>query len=153
MSSGRAARSAAGSRSQRRRRSLLLGHREVDDRVEPAGERLVDVGAQVRGQDRDAVERLHPLEQVGDLDVRVAVAGVLDLGALAEQRVGLVEQQDPVDPVGLGEDPVEVLLGLADVLVDDGREVDDVEVEAEVAGDDLGRHRLARPRVAGEQRR
>ena len=67
------------------------------------------------------VERLHPLEQVGHLDVRVAVAGVLDLGALAEQGVGLVEQEDAVDPVGLGEDPVEVLLGLADVLVDDGR--------------------------------
>ena len=98
-----------------------------------------------------AVERLHPLEQVGDLDVRVAVARVLDLGALAEQRVGLVEQQDAVHAVGLGEDPVEVLLGLADVLVDDGREVDDVEVEAEVAGDDLRRHRLARPGVAGEQ--
>ena len=90
-----------------------------------------------------AVEALHPLEQVGDLDVGVAVAGVLDLGALAEERVGLVEEQDAVDPVGLREDPVEVLLGLADVLVDDRREVDDVEVEPEVAGDDLGRHRLA----------
>ena len=75
---------------------LLLGHREVDDRVEAAHEGLVDVGAQVRGQDRQAVEPLHPLEQVGDLDVGVAVAGVLDLGPLAEQRVGLVEQQEPL---------------------------------------------------------
>ena len=130
-------------RAHSRRRSGLLGHREVDDRVEPPGERLVEVGAQVRGQDRDAVEGLHALEQVGDLDVGVAVARVLDLGALAEERVGLVEEQHGVDPVGLGEDPVEVLLGLADVLVDDGREVDDVQVEAEVAGDDLRGHRLA----------
>ena len=35
--------------------------------------------------------------------------------------------------VGLREDAVEVLLGLADVLVDDGREVDRVEVEPELA--------------------
>ena len=99
-----------------------------------------------------AVEPLHPLQQVGDLDVGVAIVGVLDLGALAEDRVGLVEEQHAVDAVGLGEDPVEVLLGLADVLVDDRREVDHVEVEAEVAGDDLGRHRLAGAGVAGEQR-
>ena len=71
---------------------LLVGHREVDDRVEPAGERLVDVRPQVRREDRDAVERLHPLEEVGDLDVGVAVVGVLHLGALAEERVGLVEE-------------------------------------------------------------
>ena len=112
---------------------LLVGHREVDDRVEPARERLVDVGAQVRGEDRDAVERLHALQQVGGLDVRVAVVRVAHLGALAEQRVGLVEEQDAVDLVGLGEDLVEVLLGLADVLVDDRGEVDRVEVEAELA--------------------
>ncbi len=44
----------------------------------------------------DARVGLHPLEQVGDLDVGVAVVGVAHLRALAEQRVGLVEQQDRV---------------------------------------------------------
>ncbi len=132
---------------------LLLGQREVHDRVQPPGERLVHVGAQVGGQDGDAVEALHPLEQVGHLDVGVPVARVLDLGALAEQGVGLVEQQHAVDPVGLGEDAVQVLLGLADVLVDDGREVDHVQVQPEVAGEDLGRHRLAGAGIAGEQGR
>ena len=48
---------------------------------------------------------LHPLQQVGDLDVRVAVLGVLHLRALAEQRVGLVEEQDRVGALGRGEDP------------------------------------------------
>ena len=99
----------------------------------------------------EPVEPLHALEQVGDLDVRIPIACVLDLGPLAEDRVRLVEQEDAVDAVGLVEDAVEVLLRLADVLVDDRGEVDDVEIEAEIGGDDLGRQRLAGPRVAGEQ--
>ncbi len=73
---------------------LLFGQREVDDRIEPANERLVDVRPKVGGEDREAVEHFHPLEQVGDFDVRVPVTRVLDLGALAEEGVRLVEQQD-----------------------------------------------------------
>ena len=110
--------------------AVVVGHGEVDHRVEPPGEGLVQVGAQVRGQDRDAIEQLHPLEQVRHLDVGVSVVGVLDVGTLAEHRIGLVEQQHAVDPVGLREDAVEVLLRLAHVLVDDRRQVDDIEVEA-----------------------
>ena len=45
-------------------------------------------------EDREAAVGLHPLQQVADLDVRVAVVAVLDLAALAEERVGLVEEQD-----------------------------------------------------------
>ena len=126
--------------------------RKVDDHVEAAGEGLVDVGPQVGGQDGEAVEGLHPLQQVGDLDVGVAVVGVAHLGPLAEEGIGLVEEQDGVDAVGLGEDPLQVLLGLTHVLVDHGGQVDGVQVEAEVAGHDLGRHGLAgarsRPRTA-----
>ena len=129
-----------------------IRHREVDDDVEPARERLVDVRPQVRREDREPVEGLHALQQVGALDVGVAVVRVLHLGALAEDRVGLVEEQHGVRARRGSEDALEVLLGLADVLVDDRREVDDVEVEAELAGDDLGGHRLAGARVAREQR-
>ena len=109
--------------------------------------------AQVRGQDRQPVEVLHALQQVGDLDVGVAVAGVLDLAAPAEQRVCLVEEQDSVGRLGLREHSGEVLLGLPDVLIDDRREVDPVEVELERGGDHAGRHRLAGPARPGEQRR
>ena len=133
------------------RRSSAVGLGEVDDGVEPAGEGVVDVGPQVGGQDGQAVEGLQPLQQVGALDVGVAVVGVLHVAALAEDRVGLVEEQHRVDPAGLGEDPLEVLLGLPDVLVDHRGQVDRVEVEAEVGGDHLGRHGLAGAGVAGEQ--
>ncbi len=128
-----------------------LGSREVDDDVQPARERLVDVRTHVRRQDRDAVEQLHALQQVCDLDVGVAVARVRDLRALAEERIGLVEEQHGVHALGVREDAVEVLLGLSDVLVDDGREVDHVQVETEIVGDDLGRHRLAGAGVAREE--
>ena len=101
--------------------------RELDDEAQPAQERLVEVLLAVGGEDREALEALHALEQVADLEVGVAVVRVLDLGALAEQRVGLVEEQDHVGRVGGVEQPAQVLLGLADVLVDDLRQVDAVQ--------------------------
>src|SRR5262249_45603168 len=68
---------------------------------------------------------------------------VLHLRPLAEQRVGLVEEEDGVGGLGLVEDATEVLLRLADVLADDGREIDAIQVEPERAGHHLRRHRLA----------
>ena len=107
--------------------------------------------AEVGREDHRARVALHLLQQVGDLDVRVAVVRVGDLGALAEQRVGLVEEQDRVGAVGGVEDAVEVLLGLPDVLGDDRGEVDAEELEAELGGEHLRGHRLAGAGLAREQ--
>ena len=52
----------------------------------------------------DAAEALDALEQVVDLEVRVAIDRRLHLGALREQRVGLVEQQQRVAGLGRLED-------------------------------------------------
>ena len=104
-------------------------------------------------QDRQAAVGLHPLQQVVDLDVGVAVVAVLDLAALAEQRVGLVEEQDRAAALSAASNSAaQVLLGLADVLADHGGQVDAVEVEPQLVGDDLGGHRLAGAARAGEQR-
>ena len=54
--------------------------------------------------------------------------------------------------LGHAKQAVEVLLGLADVLRHDAREIDAVGLEPEVVGDHLRGHRLARPGRAGEQR-
>ena len=54
----------------------------------------------------------------------VAVVRVLDLAALAEQRVGLVDEQHRAALRRVAEHRVEVLLGLADVLAHDARQVD-----------------------------
>jgi hypothetical protein len=69
--------------------ALGARQRKVDDRFEPPSEGIVDIVPQVRGEDRDAVERLDALKQEGDFLVGVAVMRVVRLGPLAEQGVGL----------------------------------------------------------------
>ena len=102
-------------------RAALLGagRRELDDRVEPAREGGVEARAAVAGEDGDAVERLDPLQQVVGLRVGEAVVRLLHVGALAEQRVRLVEQQHDLGVLGAGEQLRQVLLRLADVLAGD----------------------------------
>ena len=41
------------------------------------------------------------MEQIGDLDVGVAIVRIADFRSLAEQRVGFVEQDDAIDALGL----------------------------------------------------
>jgi hypothetical protein len=107
----------------------------------------------VGGQDDHAGEGLHPLQQVVDLEVGVAIVTRLDLGALGEQRVGLVEQEDRVAGLGGVEQLGQVLLGLADPLRHDLRQIDLVEVELQLLGDQAGDHGLAGAGRPGEQRR
>ena len=107
----------------------------------------------VRREDRQAAVGLHALQQVADLDVRVAVVAVLDLGALAEQRVGLVEEQHRAARLGGVEDAPQVLLGLADVLADTTwlRSIR-YRSSPSSSGEHLGGHRLAGAARAREQR-
>ena len=113
---------------------------------------FVEVLAEVGRQDRDPVVLFHPLQEIGDLDVRVAVVRVAHFGAFAEQRVRFVEEQNRVGAFRRGEDAIEILLGLANVLADDTREIDFVEVQTQLTRDDLGGHRLARSGRPCEQR-
>ena len=76
-----------------RSRSSAPGGAKSMMKREAPHERGVEVPLAVGGQHGQAVELLHPLEHVVDLDVRVPVVRVTDLGPLAEQRVRLVEQQ------------------------------------------------------------
>ena len=110
--------------------------REIDHEPQPPQERRVDVALAVGRQDGHPVELLHALEQVVHLDVGESVVGVADLRAPAEQRVGLVKEQENRCPLALGEHGAQVLLGLADVFVDHPGEVDAEQVEPQVAGQD-----------------
>ena len=133
---------------------VRLGRGERDVAGEPPAQRGVDARVEVRGQDHDAAEALDPLEQVVDLEVRVAIGRGLDLGrALREQRVGLVEQQQRVARLGGLEHLGQLLLRLADPLRDDLRQVDLIELELELACDQTGDHRLAGAGWSREQRR
>src|SRR5215204_5888414 len=144
-----------------RRRNRLLpdpqpiggrGPREGDVEAQPSRESGIDILGMIGGQDRETRELLHALEQIGDLDVGVAVVRIADGASLAEQCVGLVEEKHGAGALGLVEDDVEVLLGLADVFRDDLREVDGKEIGCELGGDGMGGHRLAGTALPGEQR-
>jgi hypothetical protein len=113
--------------------------------VDAADEGLVHVLSQVGGEDDDALVIVHALEQVRHLDVGVAVMGVAHGGALAEQGVGLAEDEDGVAGGGLVEDAGQVLLGLADVRGEHPGQVALVEVEAQGVGEDVGGHGLGLP--------
>ena len=129
----------------------VVGQVEADAEPDPAGEGLVERGGPVARQDDDPGVQLDPLEQVVDLEVGVAVAGVGHLAALAEQAVRLVEEQDDAGGRRLVEHGVEVALGLAEPLADDLGEVDDPQVAVDVGGDRLGGGGLAGP-AAGRGR-
>ncbi|MNS89760.1 hypothetical protein D3C72_1237810 [compost metagenome] len=120
-----------------------VGHREIDHRLKATGECLVDIGAQVGRQDHGAGKVLHALEQIGHFLVGMAVVAALRGRALAEQRVGLVEKQDPAAALCLVEHRGKVLLGLADVLGHHHRQVDAVHVHRGVLSQQRGGERLA----------
>ena len=52
------------------------------------------------GKDGHAGEGFQALQKVRDFDVGVAVVAVLDLGTLAEEGVGFVEEEDGTRGIG-----------------------------------------------------
>ena len=98
------AKSTSSASSAMRRKHLLpqrgarvgVGLLEADAEGQAPLERRVDGVLEVGGEDGDAAERLHALQEEVHLQVGVAIDRRLDLGALGEQRVGLVEQHDRV---------------------------------------------------------
>ncbi len=114
-------------------------------------EGLIEMGPEVGGEHGNAVVRLHPLEEIADLDIGVPVERIIPFGAAPEQGIGFVEEKDAVRALGGGEDPLEVLLRLADVLADHGGEIHPEEVDAEFVCQHLGGHGLACARGSGKE--
>ena len=135
-----------------RRRLDSSGAGKSTDEPHSPHEGGIHVLTQVRGEHRESVVALHPLEQVADLHVGVAVVRVVDGRPAAEQRVGLVEEEHRAGGLGSIEHPRQVLLRVADVLRHDRRQVDDVQVQPEAPGHQPGRHRLPGARWPGEER-
>ena len=65
-----------------------VGKWELHDETQAAQKCLVERAAMIGRQDREAAVRFHPLQQVTDLDICVAIVTVFDFGPLAEQCVG-----------------------------------------------------------------
>jgi len=112
---------------------------------------LVEGALAVSGQYCESAISLHPLQQVADFDVGIAVVAVLDLAPLAKQSVCLVEQQDGGTFFRCIENAAQVFLGFTDILAHHLAEVDHVKIEPQLIGEYFARHSLARAAGAGEQ--
>src|SRR3569623_2044712 len=129
-----------------------IGKWKLHDESDAAKESGIEQRFRIGGEDGETAITLHALQEIGELDVGVAVVTVLHLAAFAEQRIGLVEQQHRAAGLGGTEQAFEVFLGLADVFAHHRGEVDAIKIAPEVGGDDLGREGLARAALAREQR-
>ena len=108
-----------------------------------AGERGVDVLSEVRGKNHDALVVLDPLRQVIGFEIGAAVVDVAHVRALAEERAGLVEQEDDVEPLGPFEGSPQVLFRLSAVLADYGLAVHAMQIPAQPGGEDFSAKGLA----------
>ena len=131
---------------------FLARKRKFDDESDAPGESVVDVLPQIGGENGHASVFLHFLQQVGDFNVRVPIVRILNFRAFAKQGVGFVKKQDSVAVFSLGENAVEIFFRLADIFAHHRREIDFVEVQLEIVGDDFGGHGFARAALAGEKR-
>ena len=131
----------------------LVGQREVDDDVEPAHERLVDVAAQVRRQDGQR-RRTSPCAAAGRRPRcwRTGRARRCTSERLPKRASASSKSSTPLTRSASAKMRSRFFSVSPMYLSTTVDEVDDVEVEAEVAGDDLGGHRLAGAGVAGEER-
>ena len=128
------------------------GQWKIDQETQPAQESFVEILLAIGREDGQAFESLHPLEQVADFEVGVAIVRVLHFGAFAEERVGFVEEEDDVAGFGGVEQPAQIFLRLADVFVDHLREVDAEERQAQLRRDHFRGHGFAGAGRAGEER-
>src|SRR5690348_18119543 len=79
---------------------LRAGQRKFDDHVEPAAECGIEAGTAVTGQNSDSLEGFDPLQKIIGLRIRETVIRFLDFRALAEERIGLVKQEDDFGVLG-----------------------------------------------------
>ncbi len=126
--------------------------RKTHDESQPAQKSRIDRALYVGREDCEAAIRFHPLQQVADFHIGVAIVAVLDVTALPEERVGLVEEQDAAALLGCVENATQVLLGLTYVLADDLAQIDAIQIEPQLVREHLGGHGLARAARTGEQR-
>lgn len=97
---------------------------EFEGVAHPAHAGGVDILLPVGRQNDDPAICLDQLEQVVRIGIGAAAVRIPDLGAAAEERVRLVEEQYAVHLRGAGKDLGELYCRLADVRLDHGGKVD-----------------------------
>ena len=130
----------------------LIGKWKLHDETQPAQERRIERVLHVGRQDGQPAIRLHPLEQIADLDVGVTVVAVFHFAALAEKRVGFVEKQNRAAFLGGVEHAPQILFRLADVFAHHRAEIDPEKIEPQFVRQNFCRERFARAARPGEKR-
>ena len=130
----------------------LVGKGKLHDKAQPPQERRVERFLHVRRENRETAIGLHPLQQVADFDICVAIVAVFHLAPFAEKRVGFVEEQHRAAFLGRVEHSPQILFGLADVLAHHGAEIDAEKIEPHFVREDLRGEGFAGAARAGEER-
>ena len=84
--------------------------------MKPSQERAVDVSAFPGGEDRDASVFLDSLQEIIDLYVGVTIVTIMHVGALPEERIGFVEEENRITSLRGSEDALQIFLCLANVF-------------------------------------
>mmetsp|Transcript_7966 Transcript_7966/g.17830 ORF Transcript_7966/g.17830 Transcript_7966/m.17830 type:complete len:248 (+) Transcript_7966:578-1321(+) len=111
----------------------------------------VDLHIPVGDGDDNAPEGFHVVQQDAYVEVVVSVVAASIVAALRKQAFCLVKHQHGVLRLGLSKDGLDVLCGLADILIYQLSAVDNEERTPYVEADCLGSHCLARARRPVEQ--
>ena len=96
---------------------------EVYRKMHPSGKCLVHIFTQVGCQNDDPFMFFHLLEQIIDLDIRVAVVRVLHLRPFSKERVRLVKDYDGVACLSFLENFTQVLFCFTYLFTDNGRQI------------------------------
>ena len=100
---------------------LNVGSRELHREMHTSKKRIIDILTQIGSENHKSVELFDALQQIVDLDVRIPIVGILNLGSLSEQGVRFIEEKDCIARFRFNEDPANILLGFTDILADNCR--------------------------------
>src|SRR5262249_36640046 len=117
-----------------RQPNVFIGKGKVDHEAHTPQECLVHVLLHVRRQDYSAGELFDLLKQKSDFTIGVAIVRIPYLGTLSEQGISFVDKQDGVGSLHFLEQPLQVLIGFADILALNGGEIRGDQVQADLCG-------------------
>ena len=96
--------------------------------VHVMGERVVHIAEEISRHDHHPTELFQPLKEIGDFNVAITIAGVINFQTYVEQRIDFIEEQGDIAGLRHWESAIQVLLCLADVLADNADQIDSVQI-------------------------
>ena len=130
-----------------------VGRMKFDRHIHAPLEGAVDApDPRIRGDEENSFVTLESLEKKVCLEIRVTVVRVLHIGALAEQGVAFIEEQDHIEFLRCFKDAIQIFLRLADVFVHHGREIEPVKILLQPRSEQARSERFASAARSGEKR-